>query len=148
MENSTMKPVPTRFPVSFVYGAKYRRTGKRHKGIDYDCPKGTPVNSAVAGKVVFAGWHRVGRGWGRSYGLHVIIDNKRFINGTSGYWAGYCHLSKIDVKVGEWVQAGDKIGEVGSTGNSFGDHLHFEIQSNRFWKGWIGSRNPQRWIDA
>ena len=42
----------------------------------------------------------------------------------------------------------DKSGEVGSTGNSSGNHLHFEIQSGRLWKGWTGSRNPQKWNDV
>lgn len=143
-----MKPVPNKWIVTFPYGAKYQGTTNRHKGVDYACPIGVSVNAATSGKVVFAGLHKIGRGWGRSYGLHVIIDNDRLKHGTAGLWAGYCHLSKINVKPGDRVIAGDKIGEVGSTGNSTGNHLHFEIQSGRFWKGWIGSRNPQRWIDA
>lgn len=147
-ESQAMKPVPNKWKATFPYGATYAGTRTKHKGIDYACPQGTSVNSAVSGKVVFAGLHKIGRGWGRSYGLHVIIDNDRFQDGTAGLWAGYCHLSKIDIKVGERVNKGDKIGEVGSTGNSSGNHLHFEIQSGRLWKGWAGTRNPQRWIDA
>ena len=148
MESPPMKPLPNKWIITFPYGVKYKATGKRHKGVDYSCPTGTSVNSAVSGKVVFAGWHKVGRGWGRSYGQHIIIDNDRFKDGSAGLWAGYCHLSKINVKVGDRVMPGDLIGEVGSTGNSTGSHLHFEIQSGRLWKGWAGSRNPQRWIDA
>ena len=148
MESPPMKPLANKWIITFPYGVKYKATGKRHKGVDYACPTGTSVNSAVSGKVVFAGWHKVGRGWGRSYGQHIIIDNDRFKDGSAGLWAGYCHLSQIDIKVGERVKAGEKIGEVGSTGNSTGAHLHFEIQSGRFWKGWAGCRNPQRWIDA
>jgi murein DD-endopeptidase MepM/ murein hydrolase activator NlpD len=148
MGSLAMKPVPNKWIVTFRYGVTYSGTRKKHKGVDYSCPKGTSVNSAVSGKVVFAGWHKVGRGWGRSYGQHIIIDNDRFKDGSAGLWAGYCHLSKINVKVGQRVNAGDQIGEVGSTGNSTGSHLHFEIQSGRLWKGWAGSRNPQRWIDA
>jgi murein DD-endopeptidase MepM/ murein hydrolase activator NlpD len=142
-----MKPVPNKWDITFPYGVKYKRTGNRHKGVDYACPEGVSVNAATSGKVVFAGLHKVGRGWGKSYGLHIIIDNDRFENGLPGMWAGYCHLSKIDVKVGERVIKGDKIGEIGSTGNSSGNHLHFEIQSGRLWKGWTGSKNPQKWID-
>jgi len=147
MENHTMKPLPNNWIVTFAYGVKYRKTANRHKGIDYACPIGTPINSAVAGKVVFAGAHKIGRGWGKSYGLHVIIDNDRF-GGSAGLWAGYCHMSKIDVHVGERVAKGDKLGDSGNTGNSTGPHLHFEIQSGRLWKGWTGSKNPKRWVDA
>jgi murein DD-endopeptidase MepM/ murein hydrolase activator NlpD len=143
-----MKPVPNKWIITFPYGVKYSGSNNRHKGVDYTCPNGTSVNASVSGKVVFAGLHKIGRGWGRSYGLHIIIDNDRFQDKSAGLWAGYCHLSKINVKVGDRVMRGDKIGEVGSTGNSTSDHLHLEIQSGRFWKGWTGSRNPQKWIDA
>lgn len=143
-----MKPVPNKWIITFPYGVKYSGSNNRHKGVDYACPNGTSVNACVSGKVVFAGLHKIGRGWGRSYGLHVIIDNDRFQDKSAGLWAGYCHLSEINVKVGNRVMRGDKIGEVGSTGNSTSDHLHLEIQSGRFWKGFAGSRNPQRWIDA
>jgi murein DD-endopeptidase MepM/ murein hydrolase activator NlpD len=143
-----MKPVPNKWIITFPYGVKYSGSNNRHKGVDYSCPNGTSVNASVSGKVVFAGLHKIGRGWGRSYGLHIIIDNDRFQDKSAGLWAGYCHLSKINVKVGDRVMRGDKIGEVGSTGNSTSDHLHLEIQSGRFWKGWTGSRNPQKWIDA
>ncbi len=63
MESLAMKPVPNKWIVTFPYGVTYTGTRKKHKGVDYSCPKGTSVNSVVAGKVVFAGWHKVGRGW-------------------------------------------------------------------------------------
>jgi murein DD-endopeptidase MepM/ murein hydrolase activator NlpD len=146
-----MYPVPSQTEISFGYGETSRLyRDKRHKGDDFSARKGAKVVAAVSGKVVHAGPNRLGphRGWGKSYGIHVIIDCDRFPDGSAGLWAGYMHLSAVDVKVGQRVKAGQRIGAVGSTGNSTGNHLHFEIQRTRFWGGWLGSKNPQKWLSA
>ena len=88
-----------------------------HPGIDIGAPKGTPVYAADSGYVVVAGWdqERV------SYGFMILINH------GNGYVTRYAHLSAFAVEVGDSVKKGQLIGRVGSTGNSTGPHLHFEI---------------------
>jgi len=86
-----------------------------HAGIDIGVPTGTPVQAAKGGEVVFAGD-------GGGYGNLVVVDH------GDGTFTKYAHLSKINVKEGQTVEAGDVVGAVGSTGNSTGPHLHFEVR--------------------
>ncbi len=98
--------------ISSFYG---RRGWRMHKGIDITAPKGTGILAARGGKVIYSGWMR-------GYGRVVIIKHDR------GFHTVYAHNSKNVVKKGEHVQRGQKIAKVGSTGNSTGNHLHFEIR--------------------
>jgi murein DD-endopeptidase MepM/ murein hydrolase activator NlpD len=140
-----MKPIKSGI-VSFPYGAKYK-TGGIHKGIDYKATIGTPVVAAVPGVVVHAGKHIYKKGWGWAFGIHVIIDNDRFLDGSAGLWAGYCHLNGVNVAVGQRVRQGQLLGVSGNTGRSTGPHLHFQILASRTWNP-TKHRNPQKWIDA
>lgn len=88
---------------------------KAHKGIDYAAPTGTPIRTVGDGVVEFAG---VQRGYGN------VIEIKHRADMTTVF----AHLSRIDVKKGQKVTQGDKIGAVGSTGFSTGPHLHFEFR--------------------
>ncbi len=92
------------------------RWGKSHKGTDF-VSKERSIMASDHGKVIFAGWKS-------GYGNCIIIDHQ------NGYETLYGHLSKISVKEGESVTKGEKIGIMGSTGNSTGVHLHFEIMKN------------------
>lgn len=105
----------------------------KHKGIDLAAPKGTPIYAVADGKVVAADDGT----WDNSYGLHVAIQH-------GSDYTNYAHMSKINVKVGQSVKAGQKIGEVGSTGNSTGNHLHFEVHLGRKWN----RVNPKPYIDS
>lgn len=87
-----------------------------HRAIDIGAPLGTPVVAADSGYVVYAGWDDSG------YGNLVIIDH------GNGYRTLYAHLSSFSVTTGQSVAKGERIGAVGSTGNSTGPHLHFEIR--------------------
>ena len=91
---------------------------KFHRGIDLDANTGDTVEAARSGTVSFASWDNTG------YGNLVIIDH------GDGIETLYAHLSSISVNVGEQVNSNTKIGEVGSTGNSTGPHLHFEVHLN------------------
>ena len=95
------------------------RHGRRHQGADVPYPHGTPVYCAFDGRVRLAESHR-------GYGNLIIIRHE---NGLETF---YGHLSRIDVKVGQWVHAGDLIGLGGSTGRSSGPHLHFETRYKGF----------------
>ena len=88
---------------------------KAHKGIDYAAPTGTPIRTVGDGVVEFAGTQR---GYGN------VIEIKHRADMTTVF----AHLSRIDVKKGQKVEQGDKIGAVGSTGFSTGPHLHFEFR--------------------
>jgi len=90
---------------------------KPHTGTDIAAPSGTPVLAADGGIVVRAGW-------AGGYGKLVEIHHG---NGLS---TRYAHLSQISVRLGQKVEPGTVVGRVGSTGQSTGDHLHFEVREN------------------
>lgn len=93
------------------------RWGRQHKGIDIARPSNRSILAADNGKIESAGYDG-------GYG------NKIVINHGNGMKTVYAHLSKINVKVGQTVSKGQKIGVMGSTGNSTGVHLHFEVYEN------------------
>jgi murein DD-endopeptidase MepM/ murein hydrolase activator NlpD len=94
-----------------------RRWGLLHAGVDLGAPTGTPFYAAAPGRVIVARWNG-------GYGNNVMIDH------GGGIITVYGHSSKLLVKEGQMVQAGDKIALVGDTGHSFGSHLHFEVREN------------------
>jgi|SoiMethySBSTD1v2_1073268.scaffolds.fasta_scaffold252958_3 murein DD-endopeptidase MepM/ murein hydrolase activator NlpD len=93
------------------------RWGRMHEGIDIGCAYGTPNRAAAGGTVIHAGW--LG-----GYGNLVVVDHG---NGLS---TAYAHASSILVSVGQSVSQGETVSLVGSTGNSSGPHLHFEVRVN------------------
>jgi murein DD-endopeptidase MepM/ murein hydrolase activator NlpD len=88
-----------------------------HPGIDFKGNRGDEARCTANGRVVFAGWYG-------GYGNCVRIAH------ANNFETLYGHLSRITVKVGQEVTLGQKIGEVGSTGHSTGNHLHYEIRKN------------------
>ncbi len=86
-----------------------------HDGIDIANSTGTRVYAAYRGRVTF-------RDWNGGYGRLIIIDH------TDGYTTRYAHLNDFDVPLGATVTRGQFIGNMGSTGNSTGPHLHFEVR--------------------
>lgn len=86
-----------------------------HGGLDFKGRTGQPIQVTASGKVSFAGTQR-------GYGQVVTVDH------AHGYSTVYAHLSRIDVKKGQRIQAGDVVGLLGSTGRSTGPHLHYEVQ--------------------
>jgi hypothetical protein len=101
-----------------------------HTGDDYAAPTGARVEATRAGRVVGAGWNILGA----AYGKQVIVD-------TNGIRHLYAHLSSISVSAGSHVDAGDKLGEVGETGNAFGSHLHYEERHSPY--GYFDHRRPR-----
>ncbi len=108
---SFMWPVP-----GYSYVSRWASLPGGHRGADICAPYGTPILAADSGSVVAAGWH-----W--SYGNYVEIDH------GNGYRTLYAHMSSISVTQGQAVSQGQEIGKVGSTGNSTGNHCHFEVYS-------------------
>lgn len=105
------------------------RVYRMHHGVDYAAPYGTPVFSMGPGVVTFAGWKG-------GYGKLVTIKH------PNGYETRYAHLSKIAVRVGQRVSAGEYIGNVGSTGLSTGPHLHLEMRKDGYLVNPLKIKNP------
>ena len=105
---------PVQGQITSYYGWRW---GEFHQGVDIGADTGTPIIAADSGMISFAGWNG-------GYGYLVKIDH----GGGKETWYG--HMSKIAVHVGDEVSKGDVIGYVGSTGNSTGPHLHFEVHVN------------------
>ena len=109
---------------------------KLHAGTDFAAPGGTPIHAAASGYVQVAGWSSGG------YGNYVIIYHGKMSDGNQ-YSTLYGHMRSVATSAGKYVQQGEIIGYVGSTGNSTGNHLHLEV-----WKG--GSKanavNPRGYI--
>ena len=97
-----------------------------HAGTDLGAPLGTPVLAAYAGSVALA--DLLG-----GYGLTVVLDHNKSTQQTL-----YGHLSEIFVQPGEWIDQGTVIGRVGSSGNSTGPHLHFELREKTT-EGWVAT---------
>ncbi len=109
-------PVSLASPVAAPYSDLFGPRGNRfHTGLDFPAASGTPVVAAASGRVTFAG--RSTGGWG----------NLVTIAHPGGTRTLYAHLSRVGVRVGQRVQAGVRIGRVGSSGKSTGPHLHFEV---------------------
>jgi len=124
-DGKSMRKAFLRTPVDFTrissrYGNRKHPTLKRwkkHKGVDYAAPRGTPVKTSGSGKIV----HRARKG---AYGKTVIVDH------GNGYKTLYAHLNNYNrkAKKGRSVKQGQIIGYVGSTGRATGPHLHYEFR--------------------
>jgi murein DD-endopeptidase MepM/ murein hydrolase activator NlpD len=104
---------PVNGPITSGFGWRW---GRMHEGIDIGVPCGTPIHAAASGTVIYSGWMD-------GYGNFVVIDH------GNGLATAYAHQSAIYVSGGS-VSQGQAIGAVGSTGNSTGCHLHFEVRIN------------------
>lgn len=122
---SLIKPITG--TLSSRFGSRSSVRSSAHTGLDIAAPTGKSISAAASGKVTFAGWKG-------SYGNLVVITHS---NGVQTY---YGHCSKLYVSAGQSVTQGQSIAAVGSTGNSTGPHLHFEIRVNGV------AYNPQNYV--
>jgi murein DD-endopeptidase MepM/ murein hydrolase activator NlpD len=107
---------PVRGQLSSPFGWRH---GRGHEGIDVRAPRGTPVYAAEAGRVIHSG------GGLGDYGKVVIIKH------MGRYSTVYAHHDSLKVSKGQFVEKGDVIGTVGTSGNASGPHLHFEVRRDR-----------------
>ena len=115
---------PVRGTITSGFGARW---GRQHQGLDISAPNGTPIRAAKSGVVIFAGVQG-------GYGNVVIVDH------GGGLTTLYAHQSRLGTNDGADVSGGEVIGYVGSTGQSTGNHLHFETRVS-------GSpQNPMRYL--
>lgn len=134
-------PFKGNFPITFKFGEipdvsevkrKYKQWGiKGHNGIDFGLKEGIKVLATSSGKVILAGENG-------EFGLCVILEHK---------WGSslYGHLSKIKIKLGKKVKRGQILGFSGSSGFTFGPHLHFGIKPKNpnLENGYLGFINPE-----
>lgn len=126
------KRIPTsNYNLTARYGQSGGWSRGYHTGLDFAAPTGTPVVAAMSGTVVSAGWEG-------AYGNAIVIQH------ANGVMSRYAHLSSISVGSGQSVGSGAQIGSVGSTGNSTGPHLHFEVMTSKD----SGFMDPWAWLNS
>lgn len=121
-------PLSRKYKIGTPYGRRGNWAAGYHTGADFPAPTGAPVYAVYNGTISIGGW-------GSAYGKHLRLK----VSGKGQY--GYCHLSRISVRSGQSVKAGQRLGYVGSTGRATGPHLHLEKRVSPYRYG-KDSRNP------
>lgn len=126
----------------YPYGSTQDGSRAPHHGVELLNKFGTPVHAAGDGVVQFAGPDNeaVYSPWKDFYGNVIVIRH------TDEMYTFYAHLSKIDVKTGDEVKAGDQIGEVGQSGVATGSHLHFEVRRGGDGTNYFSTQNSELWL--
>ncbi|MGW0332389.1 M23 family metallopeptidase [Streptomyces sp. NPDC003011] len=120
------------YELSAGFGSGGARWVSRHTGQDFAVPIGTPVRAVGAGRVVKVSC-------GGAFGIEIVVEH------AGGYYTQYAHLAAVAVDQGERVSPGQWIGQSGTTGNSTGPHLHFEV---RVTPGMGSAVDPVSWLSA
>jgi murein DD-endopeptidase MepM/ murein hydrolase activator NlpD len=107
-------PLSSRFGVRRFFNGEERNP---HSGLDFAVPAGTPIKTPAAGKVILVG-------------DYFFNGNTVFVDHGQGFISMFCHMSKIDVKVGQVLTRGAVVGRVGATGRATGPHMHWNISLN------------------
>ena len=111
---------PVNGPLSSKFGVRRFFNGEErnpHAGLDFAVPAGTPIKTPAAGKVILIG-------------NYFFNGNTVFVDHGQGFISMFCHMSKIDTKVGQQLARGDVVGKVGSTGRATGPHMHWNVSLN------------------
>ncbi|WAH57730.1 peptidoglycan DD-metalloendopeptidase family protein [Pseudomonas silvicola] len=107
-------PLSSRFGVRRFFNGEERNP---HAGLDFAVPAGTPIKTPAAGKVILIG-------------NYFFNGNTVFVDHGQGFISMFCHMSKIDVKVGQDLARGAVVGRVGMTGRATGPHMHWNVSLN------------------
>ena len=130
----------------YRYGGTLLTPGITHTGVDIPSNAGTPILAAGPGVVTWAGWGLFSGAPDNitdPYGMAVSIRHDFGYHGQALYTI-YAHMRAVDVSVGQWVNTGTQLGEVGDTGNATGPHLHFEVRLGK--DSFYFTRNPELWL--
>ncbi|MNV61088.1 Murein DD-endopeptidase MepM [compost metagenome] len=107
-------PLSSKFGVRRFFNGEERNP---HSGLDFAVGAGTPIKTPAAGKVILIG-------------NYFFNGNTVFVDHGQGFISMFCHMSKIDVKVGQQLARGGVVGKVGATGRATGPHMHWNISLN------------------
>lgn len=129
-EGELLWPLPGHTSMTTQFGEADAFGNPGHRGIDIPAPEGTPILAAHSGTVLICGWND-------SFGNQVLIDD------GAGFSTRYAHMTATAVSPGAVVTAGQVIGYVGSTGDSTGNHLHFEVSIGGTLTDPLGYVTPQ-----
>ncbi|RMT86214.1 hypothetical protein ALP39_01475 [Pseudomonas marginalis pv. marginalis] len=111
---------PVNGPLSSKFGVRRFFNGEErnpHSGLDFAVPAGTPIKTPANGKVILVG-------------NYFFNGNTVFVDHGQGFISMFCHMSKIDVKVGQQLVRGTVVGKVGATGRATGPHMHWNVSLN------------------
>ncbi|NNN26392.1 MULTISPECIES: M23 family metallopeptidase [Pseudomonas] len=111
---------PVDGPLSSPFGLRRFFNGEErnpHSGLDFAVPAGTPIKTPAAGKVILIG-------------NYFFNGNTVFVDHGQGFISMFCHMSKIDVKLGDQLPRGGVVGRVGATGRATGPHMHWNVSLN------------------
>lgn len=111
---------PVNGPLSSKFGVRRFFNGEErnpHSGLDFAVPAGTPIKTPANGKVILVG-------------NYFFNGNTVFVDHGQGFISMFCHMSTIDVKVGQQLVRGAVVGKVGSTGRATGPHMHWNVSLN------------------
>ena len=111
---------PVSGPLSSKFGVRRFFNGEErnpHSGLDFAVPAGTPIKTPANGKVILVG-------------NYFFNGNTVFVDHGQGFISMFCHMSKIDVKVGQQLVRGAVVGKVGATGRATGPHMHWNVSLN------------------
>ena len=111
---------PVNGPLSSKFGVRRFFNGEErnpHSGLDFAVPAGTPIKTPAAGKVILTG-------------NYFFNGNTVFVDHGQGFISMFCHMSKIDVSVGQQLARGAVVGKVGATGRATGPHMHWNVSLN------------------
>ncbi|MFZ5957443.1 peptidoglycan DD-metalloendopeptidase family protein [Pseudomonas knackmussii] len=111
---------PVNGPLSSPFGLRRFFNGEErnpHSGLDFAVPAGTPIKTPAAGKVILIG-------------NYFFNGNTVFVDHGQGFISMFCHMSKIDVRLGQPLARGDVVGRVGATGRATGPHMHWNVSLN------------------
>jgi len=131
---------------SYRYGGTELSPGITHTGVDIPALAGTPILATGPGIVTWAGWGLFSSTPDNikdPYGIAVSIRHDFGYHGQPLYTI-YAHMRAVDVTVGQWVNTGTQLGEVGDTGYTTGPHLHFELRIGK--DSYYYTRNPELWL--
>jgi murein DD-endopeptidase MepM/ murein hydrolase activator NlpD len=107
-------PLSSRFGVRRFFNGEERNP---HAGLDFAVPAGTPIKTPAAGKVILVG-------------DYFFNGNTVFVDHGQGFISMFCHMSRVDVSVGQALARGAVVGRVGSTGRATGPHMHWNLSLN------------------
>lgn len=131
--------------ISYRFGSTDHGKRDPHHGVEFLNSHGTPVLAAAGGEVVVAGDDmkmKLGL-YPNMYGNVVVLQHE-LPGFEQAIFTLYAHLSRVDVQVGDTVEVGQKLGQVGASGAAIGSHLHFEVRYGE--NTYAASRNPELWL--